>query len=554
MVFKHAAVAFLLCLVPALPAQTVPSASLPPSIPDVLKAALGDFHEGKFDAAIEKYQAVLQRDAASDAAYAGLARTYLKQDKVQEAFDTATKGVTSVPASLPAHTALGEVYFRQARMPEAEKEFLVGVNAAQPDARACLGLSRLYKAYSLHARALKMLERAHKIDPDDPEVERRWLVTLSVKEQIAWLEKYLAASNNNGDESRIRALRTRLDDLKERLQQPRPSCRLISKVTSTETQLKPMLTDPSHIHGYGLIVQVNGQSSKLLLDTGAGGLLINKKLAQRAGIEPVAATKFGGIGDKGDASGFVGYAKSIKIGDLEFQNCMVEVSDKRSVLDDDGLIGTDVFNHYLVTLDFLWQKMKLEELPQRPGEQASPAALASHEQDAAEEEDSPSADQKKASGETSAPVPAPAGPQDRYVAPEMQNYTKIFRFGHDLLIPTRVGNAPPKLFLIDTGSTLSAISTQAAREVTKVHGDEYTHLRGLSGSVKEVFSADKAVLQFSHYRQENQEMTAFDLSNISRNIGTEVSGLLGFTTLRQFTLKIDYRDGLVDFIYTGPKK
>ena len=33
-----------------------------------------------------------------------------------------------------------------------------------------------------------------------------------------------------------------------------------------------------------------------------------------------------------------------------------------------------------------------------------------------------------------------------------------------------------------------------------------------------------------------------------------VSGILGFTTLRLFTLKIDYRDNLVDFIYTGPKQ
>jgi tetratricopeptide (TPR) repeat protein len=551
-VSKHAAGAFLLCLASALPAQTVSGASLPPSVSEVLQQALGDFRQGKFDAAIEKYQAVLQRDAASGVAYAGLARTYLKQDKVQDAFDTAYKGVPTVPASLPVHTVLGEVYFRQARMVEAEKEFLVGVNAAQPDARACLGLSRLYEAYSLHARAAKMLERAHQIDPDDPEIQRRWLYTLRIREQIEWLEKYLATPNNE-DQRRIRSLHTRLEILKDRLQEPRPNCRLVSKPTSTETPLKPLLTDPTHIHGYGLMVQVNGQSSKLLLDTGAGGLLINKKLAQRAGIEAVSASKFGGIGDKGDASGFVGYAKSIKIGDLEFQNCMVEVSDKRSVVDDDGLIGTDVFSHYLVTLDFLWQKMKLEELPQRPGEKAVPAALASHEKDAAEDEETPSPDQKKA-GDAAAPAPTSSGPQDRYVAPEMQNYTKIFRIGHSLLLPTRVGDAPPKLFIIDTGATMNTISTQAAREVTKVHGDEHMHVRGVSGSVKDVFSADKAVLQFSHYRQENQEMVAFDLSNISRSLGTEVSGLLGFATLRHFTLKIDYRDGLVDFIYTGPKK
>jgi hypothetical protein len=134
----------------------------------------------------------------------------------------------------------------------------------------------------------------------------------------------------------------------------------------------------------------------------------------------------------------------------------------------------------------------------------------------------------------------------------MQNYTKIFRFGHELLIPTRIGDAPSKLFLIDTGAMMNTISPQAAREVTKVR-DSDVRVHGVSGSVRDVYSADKAILQFSHYKQENQDVVAFDLSGISRGAGTEVSGILGFTTLRLFTLKIDYRDGLVDFTYNAPK-
>jgi len=50
-------------------------------------------------------------------------------------------------------------------------------------------------------------------------------------------------------------------------------------------------------------------------------------------------------------------------------------------------------------------------------------------------------------------------------------------------------------------------------------------------------------------RQENQDMTAFDTKNLSDDIGTEISGFLGFTTLRLLDIKIDYRDALVDFKY-----
>jgi predicted aspartyl protease/Tfp pilus assembly protein PilF len=543
----------------------------PPAAPsDVLLQADEAFRAGKFDTAVEKYQSVLQQSPASVDGYAGLARTYLKMEKVTLALETASKGVEVASDSPRVHAALGEVYFRQAKMTEAEKEFLAGVNNPHPDARAYLGLSRLYDAYSLHARARSTLERAHQLDPGDREIQRRWIRTLTLRDQIQWLSKYLAGPNND-DEFTNQSLQTYLEVLTERSNRPRHTCRLVSKVTSTEAALKPMMLDATHFHGFGLEVKVNGHASRLLVDTGASGLLINKKLPEKAGIQPIAESKIRGIGNKGDAAAYVGYADSIRVGELEFQNCLVEVSNKRSVLEDDGLIGADVFSHYLVTLDFLWHKLKLEELPQRPGDTRVAVTLASQEENEVEDESPSDGNQQKEKSGQAGPVPDPgavaakpenprpqnvaaAGPRDAYVAPEMKAYTKVFRFGHQLLIPTRVGDAPPKLFLIDTGATLNTISPEAAREVTKVRGNDRMIVKGISGTVKNVYSADKAMLQFSRYRQENQDLTAFDLSGVSKSTGTEVSGILGFITLKLFTLKIDYRDGSVDFVYTGPKQ
>ncbi len=106
-----------------------------------------------------------------------------------------------------------------------------------------------------------------------------------------------------------------------------------------------------------------------------------------------------------------------------------------------------------------------------------------------------------------------------------------------------------RLFLLDTGSSSNLMSLKAAQESTKVHGDPNMHVQGLSGSVANVYSADKAVLQFGHLRQENQEMITFDLSHISDRVGTEISGVLGFTTLHLLEIQIDYRDGIVNFKY-----
>ena len=44
-------------------------------------------------------------------------------------------------------------------------------------------------------------------------------------------------------------------------------------------------------------------------------------------------------------------------------------------------------------------------------------------------------------------------------------------------------------------------------------------------------------------------MTSYDTKTTSDDLGTEVSGFLGFTMLRLLEIKIDYRDDLVDFSY-----
>ena len=63
----------------------------------------------------------------------------------------------------------------------------------------------------------------------------------------------------------------------------------------------------------------------------------------------------------------------------------------------------------------------------------------------------------------------------------------------------------------------------------------------------------KATLRFGHLQQPDLDIITLDLSTVSRHTGTEVSGFLGFAMLRLLEVKLDYRDGLVDFKY-DPKR
>ena len=135
----------------------------------------------------------------------------------------------------------------------------------------------------------------------------------------------------------------------------------------------------------------------------------------------------------------------------------------------------------------------------------------------------------------------------------MANWARIYRIGHDLLMPTHVNDSKAMLFILDTGASLNMMSTRAANTVSKVRSDDSLRIKGLSGEVNKVYTADMATLQFANIKQPNQYMATIDLSHISKNLGIEVSGFLGFPIFRLVEMKIDYRDGLVRFIYDPDK-
>jgi tetratricopeptide (TPR) repeat protein len=520
---------------------------IPPAPTDGLGEAIALARNGDFDAAIQKYQQFLVEKPKSPDGYAGLSRCYLEKELIGQAYDTAMKGV-QIHDAWPIRVALGEVYFRQGKIPEAEKEWIDVLKAGYPAARAYLGLARVRWAIGLNKTAKTMIDKAYELDANDPEIRSRWIGTLPPADRTVQYEKDVADPlTPKEDREKAQRYLSRVQDQEKEQRRP---CRLVSKVTATQTPLVQLLMDPQHLRGYGLTVEINGTRANILLDTGASGIVVKRHIAERAGLTKISEGKIWGVGDKGPRDSYIGTANSVRIGDLEFQDCPVEVMESRSVAGEDGLIGADVFEDFLVDLDFPDVKLKLSQLPKRPGEMERPLALKNDQEGFASDDPAvPSTAEAGATGNATQRT----GPQDRYIAPEMQSFTHVYRFGHELLIPTKVGDVAGKLFLLDTGAITNSISPAAAREVTKLHGDSEMTVKGLSGSVKNVYSANKAVLQFGHLRQENQDMLSFDTTRISENTGTEVSGFLGFVLLRFLDIKIDYRDRLVDFSYDAAR-
>jgi tetratricopeptide (TPR) repeat protein len=510
------------------------------SDPDALiEAGTQAYRMRNYKEAAEQFRAAAKADPTSITAQVGLVRSDINAGVLVEATQIAEALVKSYPNSAAAHAAMGDVAFRRSMMPEAEKEYLGAIRLDKTEGRAYYGLAILYSAYSLHRRAYDFFTIAHAYSPSDPDIENSWLYRLPRKQRLAEFEKLAATSGL--DKTTSENYKLAIQQIKAVDNLPAHACKLAAPVERAEIHLQPLMYNAKILREWGLRVGVNDHFSSLVLDTGAGGITLSSKAAAKAGVVKLADTRVRGIGDQGVANPYVGYAKTIKIGGLEFHDCIVDVIDTNRWLDVDGLIGTDVFAKYIVDIDFPVETMRLLPLPKDPEAGGEVAGLDSHEQPS--DVDSESTDPKVIRSRY----------HDRYVAPEMQKWSRFYRSGHMILLPTFVNHKPEHLFLVDTGASRNLLSNNFAQEITSVSKDNFGRIGGISGEVKDVYTARKAEMQFANFKTKDFDLTTIDLSGISESAGTEVSGIIGFELLRMLEMKIDYRDGLIDFTFDRDK-
>lgn len=495
---------------PATPAAA--ESATAPKVNDPLLAARALMKKGQLKDAAAAFKVLVDKDPTLADAHAGLVRCLLSSNQVDEADGAAKKALAALPSSAVVHAAAGDVAFRSGNFADAEKEYRAALKIDANSPRGVFGMGRMLQMVSMNKRAKDNYTKAHQLDPEDRQITGYWLATLPYAERLEQSKKL------DGDPGEMANNRRYLTALAEK------------KPWVLATEIKPMeikmplygknlaeVDDinrdaPKNIYeGYGVQVKFNDRSSAMLhVDTGAGGIIIGRKLAERAGAVKISDTSIGGVGDKGSVESYDAWIDKINIGGVEFHNCVVTVSSKNNVTDDAGLIGTDVFDQFLVTLDFHQQKMLLAPLPKNPA--GSP-------------------DEKW---------------QDRYIAPEMQGFTKFYRFYHDIVVPVVVNDKATGNFILDTGAELNAMSSKLASQVTKARADDDYRIQGVSGKVQQVLTGQKAILQFAKMRIESHDLPVFSTDNISASDGTEIAGFIGIRALSQMKMTIDYRDGLVN--------
>jgi len=450
---------------------------------------------GDAEKATDLWRAQFKANPGDTPALVGLVHGLLRTGNIDEAEKLVNDALATSPNSASMGSLRGDVEYRQGLPWKAAESANEATRLDPCNAQNMLLVAKIDRLNSMYASGRRMVETAAKLDPENPEVQRA------------------VAMWNPGSAHAEAQART---------------CHLASSVDKADIPLVRLLAEADRPVGWGIVAKLGDRSVQLQVDTGASGLVINRTVAEKLGLKPEVRMQLGGIGDEGFKEAYEAYVDSIRVGGMEFRDCSVMVMNAKQTLNSsDGLIGMDVFSNFLVKLDYPMHKLLLGPLPPRP-QQSSPAVNEAR---------------------TTASAGSELGLYNRYIAPEMKDWTPIYRVGHDLLLPVSIEGRENRLFIVDTGSFATVVSPAAASTVTKLRGGSGMEVQGLSGKVKTVKDADFVAFHFAHLVQKVENVTTFDMSGISRGVGMDVSGFLGATTLNVLTISVDYRDGLMKFEY-----
>jgi hypothetical protein len=272
------------------------------------------------------------------------------------------------------------------------------------------------------------------------------------------------------------------------------TCQILPTADSATFALEASHEVVRHIDGYRMEVEFPKSKAKLLIDTAGSGLFISRALAERNGFEPSAGAPPGTV-----------HVDSVRIGPLEFRDCIVGVNDTPFPDKGDGLIGTDMFAQWLIKLDQPGAKLTLTPLPKRDG----------------------------------------ILPGDRIADPALRGFMPVYHRQQHLLVPVTLDNKTRKLFILDSGIRFSTMTPEAAHAVSNIKVNFTNSVQTVGGATLQVYR-DNFDFQFANLSLPHQNhILEMDTAVIEENSGIQVAGMLGFDMLQSLVLKLDYRDGLV---------
>jgi len=231
---------------------------------------------------------------------------------------------------------------------------------------------------------------------------------------------------------------------------------------------------------------------------------------------------------------------SLRVGDVEYRNCIVKVYDEiynesaRRDMDtnpagSDGSLGAMFLSDFLIQADPQKHRLTLSQLPPLDAKVDS-AGLPVW------------SDVSKSGGDFVPSINGGAwGQYNRTIIPAMKGWDSLVRTRDSMWLPVGIGPGPEVLFLFELDDPWPRISTNAAGQVAKIE----TMVKN-----KEAVPFKGYFLEFSGFYFPVNSWTVERYDEYSKHLKLETSGTIGLQALHQTTFTLDLRDNLVQIVRT----
>ncbi|MBZ5636962.1 MAG: aspartyl protease family protein [Acidobacteriia bacterium] len=431
--------------------------------------------------------------------------------------------LTAIDAS-PADPQLlclqGDILFRQSKFDEAEKAYRAALVIAPPTARAHFGLGRVDQLRFHRKSAHEHIATAYQLDWHDPEIILAYAHYVPDREARKVLLQNFLALTPLEDKGHREDVVARVE-MEERLG-ARKLAAMDSPYRDYKLPLETFIAPNGQTSGVLLKASINhGSPLRLILDTGADGILLTSKAVRNLGLETLTRSQISGLGQQAPANALVAVAQTVEIEDFRLQDCVLQISDAALTPGADGIIGANVFQEFLIRLKARSHVLELSPFSSRA---EAPVRFSD-----------PWVDYEGSS-------------YDGPVCESCDHLAPAYRVGHLLLLRATLNSLKSDgqqdgYFLLDSGSTYSAVSQDVAN---RLPGGR-THLLGARGPLDGVSQSRPMRLDVGAARLADFSPVSLDLTEMSRQEGVEISGIVGFSVVSKAVLTINYRDGLVGF-------
>jgi tetratricopeptide (TPR) repeat protein len=496
------------------------------------------FYRGDLKKADGLIAAAIAKDPGNQRMHLFQIDSLIGQGKLVDARKNSEAWTSADPKQPYAIVAVADIRFAEGDWLES---YALNLKALEIDpclADAYANLGQYERLSGFRATAQKHYALAHQLAPTNEVLRADWINSLDQKHRLEELKNFYHDSKVITEKKRA----SLEEQFNKQAAQSDYHCELASATGPARIPMTPIRGPSIGIVAWGLEVSFNGKPRVLQIDTGSSGFTLAQSVGANLGLPKIQTVHMGGIGDEGAAGADLVHADSVRIGDLEFKGCYARILHKTGLLGGstdigqrldftDGVVGTDIFDHYLVTVDYIKHEIQLDPLPQIPGSTADASLLD--------------------------PLGGRKEPDwllvDRYIAPSMHDWTKIYRNDHLLIMPTRLSgelkNNLPALFVIDTGAASSLIDIGVAKQIAHTEENDMEEMTGFSGATSKMYDVGKFTLDFAGMRL---PVSSMDSTNFSDEDG--VAGLIGYPVLENLVMHIDYRDNLMSFEAPSAKK